>query len=99
MFENAKDFCLNFPKLARKVVCDFCLQSFSHKDHEDVTSTKGLYLFYKLWAPFLEVKQRWAPFLSRFSAIFAQFSVICPDFRQIKSFGGELTPLPHTLLL
>ena len=29
IFQGAKNFCLNFPKLARKVFCYFCLQIFS----------------------------------------------------------------------
>jgi len=33
---NAKDFCQNFPKFARKVFVQFCLQISSHKDHEDL---------------------------------------------------------------
>jgi len=33
---GAKNFCPNFPKLARKVFVRLCLQIFSHKDHEDL---------------------------------------------------------------
>jgi len=34
MFGDAKNFCPNFPKLARKnILLDFCLQNLSHKDH------------------------------------------------------------------
>jgi len=36
IFGIAKDFCPNFPKLARKVFCAILPTIFSHKDHEDL---------------------------------------------------------------
>jgi len=36
IFGGAKNFCPNFPKLARKVFVRLCLQIFSHEDHEDL---------------------------------------------------------------
>jgi len=65
--------------------------------------TKGLHLFLcKRCAPLFEVKQRWEPFLPRFSEILPRyldilpgfsgicqdFSRISPDFQQVKTFGG-----------
>jgi len=35
IFGVAKDFCPNFPKLARKVLRNFCQKMFSHKNYED----------------------------------------------------------------
>jgi len=67
------------PNLPKKLLCDFCLEIFSHKDHElktffGVTSKKAFMFFCKRWAPFFEVKQHWAPFLPRFSGIFPGLS-------------------------
>jgi len=43
-----------------------------------------------------EIKERWAPFLPRFSGILLKFCPdfqdFCPDFRQMKTFGGALAP-------
>jgi len=40
-----------------------------------VTSKKGLYVFFCTpWAPFFEIKRRWAPFLTGFSGILPRFS-------------------------
>jgi len=51
-----------------------------------VTSKKGLHvIFCKPWATFFEVKQGCAPFSRRTSGC-------CPDFQQIKTFGGALDP-------
>jgi len=80
IFGGAKDFCPNFPKLARKVVRlltknflpQRLLRSFSVW-----TPKNGLNLFFcKRWAPFFEVKQRWAPVLSGFSGILRRYSGI-----------------------
>ena len=83
------DFCPNFPKLARNVLCAFCPQIFPHKDHLNlfgVTSKKGL--FCKRWAPFFEGKQRWVPFLPRFSGIPPEFSEVLPKFSTNQHFWG-----------
>jgi len=41
----------------------------------------GLHFFFcKPWVPFFEVKQRWAPFLPKFSGILFGFSGILPKF-------------------
>jgi len=58
-----------------------------------VTSEKRIRVFFcKRWAPFSEVKQRWASFLPGFSGILTGFSGIFPGFQQIKTFGGALSP-------
>jgi len=58
-----------------------------------VTSKKGLHVFFcKPWAPFFEVKQRWAPFLLGFSGIL-------PRFSGNQNFWGALAPTPPTPLL
>jgi len=99
---GAKDFSPNFLKLAQKVVVQLLPTVFV------VWPPKNcLHLFFcKPWAPFFEVKQRWVPFLPRFSGILPRylgilfgssgilpkFSRIFPDFQQIKIFGDVLTP-------
>jgi len=51
-----------------------------------VTSKEGLsVIFCKLWAPFFEVKQGWAPF-SR------GFSEMLPRFSANQNFGDALDP-------
>jgi len=35
-FLSAKDFALSTPNLPEKFLCNFCLQIFSHKDHQDL---------------------------------------------------------------
>ena len=77
----------------KRFLCNFYLQIFSRKDHEDlsgVTSKKDLHVFLrKPWAPFFEVKQHWTPF-------YPDFQGFCLDFQQIKTFGGALSPFhPH----
>jgi len=96
---SAKDFCPNFPKLTRKVLCDFWLQIFC------------LCVFCKRWAPFFFNQ----PFLPAFLEFYPDFQVFCPefqgfcsdfqgfypDFRQIKTFGGAFArpaPPPPTPL-
>jgi len=67
------------PNLPEKFFVQFCQQIFSHKDHEGLflvwSPKKGLHVFFhKLWVWFLEVKQRWAPFIPGFSGILLRFS-------------------------
>jgi len=68
------------PNLPKKLLWDFCLQLFSHKDHEDLSFVwppkNGLHVF--SW-------KRWAPFLPRFSGIL-------PGCSRIKTFGSALEP-------
>ena len=66
---------------AQKVV-QFCQPFFF-----GVTSKKwsSLVFICKCWAPFFEVKQRWAQFCPNFQGF-------CPEFQQIKTFGGALAP-------
>jgi len=35
-FWGYEGFCPNSPNLPGKFLCDFCLQIFSHRDHEDL---------------------------------------------------------------
>jgi len=95
IFGGAKDFCPNFPKLAQKVVVQLLPTVFV------VWPPKNdLHLFFcKPWAPFLEVKQRWAPFLLRFSGISPRylrilfgFSGILPKFSEILPKFSEILP-------
>jgi len=111
IFGIAKDFCPNFPKLARKVVVRLLPKNLLPqrllRPFFGATSKKDLHLFFcKYWVPFFEVKQRWAPFLPRFSGILPRycgilpgfsgilpkFSGILPGFSTNQNFGGELAP-------
>ena len=89
IFGGAKDFCPYFPKLAEKLLCDFYLQIFSHRDHEDLfwcdLQKKGFHLFFfcKRWEPFFDVKQRWEPFPLRFLEILLRNLEILPRFSEI----------------
>ena len=87
---GAKDFCPNFPKLARKVLGDFAYKSFPSKimkTYFGMTSKSGLLVFFcKRWAPFYEIKQRWAPFLPGFSEILPRFSRIVREISTNQNF-------------
>jgi len=62
----------------------------------------GLRLFFcKRWAPFFEIKERWAPFLPRYSGILPRISKILPKFSGIlprfstnQNFWGCACPPP-----
>ena len=77
-FGGVKDFCLNFPKLAWKVSGNFLCEYFlPHKSWKPIFEKMS-----KNWAPFFQIKQRWAPFLTPFSE-FAQVSWILRTFSLI----------------
>jgi len=87
IFGDAKKFCTNFPKLAQKVVvqilptvfwCD--LQKWS------------LLLFLQTLSAIFEVKQRWAPYLSRFSGILPRYLGILFEFSDILPKFLEILP-------
>jgi len=80
IFGSAKNFCPNFPKLARKVLGDIACKFFPSKIMKTffgMTSKKGLHVFFCkntiLWAPLYEIKQDWEPFCP-------DFERLCPDF-------------------
>ena len=72
------------PNLPEKLLCDFWLQIFSHKDHEDLLL---------VWPPRRDVHvffcKRWPPFMPGF---FPAFQGFCPDFQQVKILGCACTP-------
>jgi len=85
------------PNLPEKFLCDVCLQIFSHRDHEDL---------FLVWPPtergscvFLQMLRAIFWSQTTLGAIFARiFWDFCPDFWQIKTFGGALSHLhPHLL--
>jgi len=79
MFENTKDFCPDFPKLAQKVVVRRLPAIFLPR----VTSKKGLHLFFcKRLTPLFEVKQ-FCPDVQEFCQVFRDFAQIFRDFAQI----------------
>ena len=81
-------FAQIFPNLSKKLSCKFLPTVFVVWPPKNAL----FHLFIcKPWAPFFEVKQRWAPFLPRFSFC-SDFQGFCPDFQQIKTFGGALSP-------
>ena len=104
IFGGAKDFCLNFPKLARTVVVRLLPKNFLPQRllryFLEWTPKNGLNLFFcKLWAPFFEVKQRWSPFLSGLSGILPRYSGILPKFLTNQNFWEcACTPPPTPLL-
>jgi len=81
--------------LPEKLLCGFCLQIFSDKDHVlytffGVTSGKTFICFSaNVGRHFFEDKQRWTSLLPKFQEF-------CPDFQQIKTFGGACTPAFYT---
>jgi len=87
-----------FPQTCPKCfLFDFCLQIFSHKNHEDRFMVRprkkgGLHLFlYKRWMKCFEVKQCWGPFLQRFSGILPRFSGILSGISgSLSRFSGIL---------
>jgi len=100
-------FAQIFPNLAKKLSCKFCRPFFG------VTYKKwSLLVFLQILRAICKVKQCWAPFLPIFSGILSRylvilfgfsgilpkFSEICPNFQQIKTFGGALAPLHPRLL-
>ena len=48
---------------------------------------------------FFQIKGHWQPLLPDFQGFFLYFQGFCPNFQQIKHFGGALAPLPPTLLI
>ena len=95
-FRGGKDFCPTFPKLVQKVVVQLLPTVFVVW----LPTKRPSLVFLQPWAPFGEVKQRWAPFLPRFSGIlfgFSEilfgFSEILPKFSTDKTFGGAFAPL------
>jgi len=93
--------------LPEKFVCHFCLQIFSHKDHEDLFH-EGLFVVISKKLPSFVVLQSWAPLFEEktldaiFSRIFRDFVKIVRNFARIfdksKLLGVRLHPLHHRLL-
>jgi len=74
-------FAQTFPNLPKKLSCQFCRPFFG------VASKKwSLLVFLQMLGAIFEVKQRWAPFLLRFSKILPRYlgilSGFCPDFQR-----------------
>jgi len=92
---GAKDFCANFPKLARKVFWATFAYKVSATDLFLVWIPKKVFMcFLQTLGTIFWVKQeqRWAPFLPRFSGILPRFSTD-------QNFWGMLAPpLPTPLL-
>jgi len=102
-----KFFSQIFPNFPKKLSCCFC-RPFLWRDLQK----NGLHLFFcKPWAPFFVVKQRWAPFLPRFSGIsprclgilfgfseiLPKFSGILPGFSTNQNFWGcTCSPASYT---
>jgi len=89
IFWGAKDFCPNFPKLARKVDVRLfptnSLPEKSMKTISGVTSKIKAFILFSAnrWTPFFEVKRRLAPFLHGFSRILSRHLGIFPRFSGI----------------
>jgi len=95
-WEVQRIFARISPNLPENLFCNFCLQNFSHKDHENlffgVTSIKGLHLlFCKRWVSFLPGLSGTLPrYLGIFFWIFRDFAQI---FDKSKLLGMRLNPL------
>ena len=83
-------FAQIFSNVLKKLSCKFCRPFFG------VTSKNGLVFLQTLDTVF-EVKQRWVPFLPRFSGILPKFSEIFREreFSTIKTYT-LLTPASYT---
>jgi len=81
------------PNLHERFLCDFCLQSFFRKDHEDVfwydlKIKVFICVVWKCCAPFFVIKQYWASFLPEVSEILPKFFEILPVFLTNQNFLG-----------
>jgi len=91
-------FLPEFPQTCPKRFCATFAYKFSPtqimKDSFGMTSRKkSLHVFlYKLWAPFFEMKQHWAPFCSYFNGFCPTFQGFFPDFNKSTSLGVRLHP-------
>jgi len=86
------------PSLPEKFLCDFFLQIFSHKDHEDLfcgDHTKNLFLSVtsKTYKKGFHVFLVWERKSNVGRHFCSDFQGCCPDFWQIKTFGVLLHPL------
>ena len=91
MFWGAKDFGRNFTKRVRKNIGSLFVRTFSHEDRFWMKKSFHVIL-HTLGANFFKIKQRWEPFLPRFSGILQRFSQILRRFTQI--FVGFSRILP-----
>jgi len=102
------------PNLPEKFVCDFCLQIFSHKDHEDLfwydlQKIKKVFMCFcfsaKVTHHFFKSNnagRHFFPDFQGFCPCFQGFGQIFRDFRQFKTLGGVLAhpaSLPPTPLV
>ena len=111
-FGGAKNFCPNFPKLARKIFGPLFVRIFSHEDRigrhffkskhvgRHIFQNKicrGLFLNQKTLGAFLRVFSKSLP---RFSGILRRFSHNLPRFRRIftksKLLGVSVHPASYT---
>jgi len=86
------------PNLPEKLFCNFFLQCFSHKDHEDfflVWSPQQVFICFSanvgrhFWSQIT-----WAPFLPRFSGILPRYLGILPGFSRIlPRFSGNFAQI------
>jgi len=77
-------------------LCDFCLQIFTHKNHEDLL---GHDLQKKVFMCFCVFLQTLGAIFLNFQVFCSHFQRFCQDFPQIKTFGVALEPPPLTPLL
>ena len=88
-----KIFARISPNLSEKFLCDFFLQIFSHKDHEDhflgTTSKQGVFMHVSanIWCLFFKSNNAGRH-------LFLDFQGVFQNFWQIKLFRGALAPLP-----
>ena len=93
------------PNLHKKLLCDVCLQFFSHvwlpkKDFicfsanvwRHCLKSNNFARMFRSFARYLGIFPGSSEILPRFSGILPKFSEIFPDFRQIKIFVGAFAP-------
>ena len=87
IFGRAKDFCLKSPKLAKKVLCDFCQQIFSHKQQFLVWPPKKGFMCFSanVGHHFLKSNNVGRHFCSDFQRFW-------PDFNKSKLWRCTFTP-------
>ena len=89
MIGGAKEFCLDSPKLAQKILD---LQKNALHVNLGAIIFKSKHVGRHFCSDFWEVLEGSQRFCPDFRRIFPVFMGFCPDFDQIKTFGGAVAP-------
>ena len=109
IFGGVKDFCPNFPKLARNIFGSLFVRIFSHEEHIGRQFPKAKHVWRHLFsnqktldaifARIFKELPRFSGILRRFSQIFARFPWIFMDFARIFTKSKLLGVCLHPCLL